>query len=129
MEPINQTTETESLVPGLCAFLLGLCYEFNREPGEITRLMPPFFVQRTHADLFLPHRSTIYPILSRLGVDALIGQMMRFREDDRFKSVTPESMVMSSRTSVGIGVVPAEQEGEIWFDWAFVDFWKSNHCA
>ena len=37
VEPINQTTETESLIPGLCAFLLGLCYEFNREPGEITR--------------------------------------------------------------------------------------------
>lgn len=39
VEPINQTTETESLVPGLCAFLLGLCYEFNRDPGEITRLV------------------------------------------------------------------------------------------
>ena len=62
--------------------------------------------------------------------------MTRFREDDRFKSVTPESMVMSSWTSaglnVGIGAGPhqnaAEQEGEIWVDWAFVDFWKSNHC-
>ena len=37
VEPINQTAEVDSLVPGLCAFLLGLCYEFNREPGEITR--------------------------------------------------------------------------------------------
>ncbi|KAG8220521.1 hypothetical protein J3R82DRAFT_3224 [Butyriboletus roseoflavus] len=112
VEPINQTTETESLVPGLCAFLLGLCYEFNHEPGEITR-------------------STIHPIISRLGVDALIGRMTHFREDDRFKSVTPESMVMSSRTSSGIGVDPnqnsVEQEAEIWFDWAFIDFWKSNH--
>ena len=25
------------MVPALCAFLLGLCYEFDREPGEITR--------------------------------------------------------------------------------------------
>ena len=25
------------MIPGLCAFLLGVCYEFNREPGEITR--------------------------------------------------------------------------------------------
>ena len=37
VEPINQTAESDSLVPGLCAFLLGICYEFNREPGEITR--------------------------------------------------------------------------------------------
>ncbi|KAG6382152.1 hypothetical protein JVT61DRAFT_797 [Boletus reticuloceps] len=111
VEPINQTTETESLVPGLCAFLLGVCYEFNREPGEITR-------------------STIHPIISRLGVDALVGQMTRFREDDRLKSVTPESMVISSWSSAAVGIVPqnpAEQEAEIWFDWAFVDFWKSNH--
>ncbi|KAI9573289.1 p115 like vesicle tethering protein [Boletus coccyginus] len=87
VEPINQTTETESLIPGLCAFLLGLCYEFNREAW------------RNHTD-------------------------------DRFKSVTPESMV-TSRTSPGVGTGPhqnpVEQEGEIWFDWAFVDFWKSNH--
>lgn len=37
VEPINQTSEIDAIVPGLCAFLLGVCYEFNREPGEITR--------------------------------------------------------------------------------------------
>jgi hypothetical protein len=37
VEAINQTSEVDSIVPGLCAFLLGVCYEFNREPGEITR--------------------------------------------------------------------------------------------
>lgn len=38
MEPINQSeSEEDTLIPGLCAFLLGICYEFNREPGEITR--------------------------------------------------------------------------------------------
>ena len=39
---------------------------------------------------------------------------------------------MSSWTLPGVGVDPnqnpVEPEGEIWFDWAFVDFWKSNHC-
>lgn len=29
--------DSDPVIPGLCAFLLGLCYEFNREPGEITR--------------------------------------------------------------------------------------------
>ncbi|KIJ66115.1 hypothetical protein HYDPIDRAFT_87189 [Hydnomerulius pinastri MD-312] len=118
VEPINQTTEGENLIPGLCAFLLGVCYEFNREPGEITR-------------------STIYPIISRLGVDAIVGQMTLLREDDRFKSVSPESIVISYPTpgllapsaanNANQNQNPAEQEGEAWFDWAFVDFWKSNH--
>ncbi|KAI5995340.1 p115 like vesicle tethering protein [Pisolithus orientalis] len=113
VEPINQTAETESLVPGLCAFLLGVCYEFNREPGEITR-------------------STIHAIISRLTVDALVGHMTRVREDDRFKSVGPECMVLLCPTSPGALASnrrAQEQEGEIWFDWAFVDFWKSNQYA
>ncbi|CAE6495834.1 unnamed protein product [Rhizoctonia solani] len=45
MEPITQTIGMDVLVQGLCAFLLGVCYEFNREPGEITRfvalILPP----------------------------------------------------------------------------------------
>ncbi|KAH7921643.1 hypothetical protein BV22DRAFT_1038405 [Leucogyrophana mollusca] len=108
VEPINQTAESESIVPGLCAFLLGLCYEFNRQPGEITR-------------------ATIYPIINRLGVDNLVGQMTRVREDERFKAVGPEAMVLSYPMHAPLGANPADAEGEIWFDWAFVDFWKSNH--
>lgn len=107
VEPINQNTEGDSLVPGLCAFLLGVCYEFNREPGEITR-------------------STISPIINRLSVDAITGQMTRLREDERFKSVGPDSMVFPTpmpHDAQNAG----EPEGEMWFDWAFVDFWKSNY--
>ncbi len=40
MEPINQTVEEDAMIPGLCAFLLGVIYEFNREPGEVTRCVP-----------------------------------------------------------------------------------------
>ena len=76
--PINQTTETESLAPGLCAFLFGLYYEFKREPGEITRSEFQLSLYGTAAlTPFLPHRSTFHPIMSRFGVDALIGQMAR----------------------------------------------------
>ncbi|KAJ7722055.1 p115 like vesicle tethering protein [Mycena maculata] len=109
VEAINQTSEVDSIVPGLCAFLLGVCYEFNREPGEITR-------------------ATIHPILNRLGVDTLIGRMARMREDDRFKSVGPDMVVLPYPTPAHL--LPAketEREGEIWFDWAFVDFYKSNY--
>ena len=78
--------------------------------------------------------STTYPIISRLTVDALVGHMTRVREDDRFKSVGPESMVLSypagpALLASGQRTQDQEQEGEIWFDWAFIDFWKSNHCA
>ncbi|KAG6827281.1 hypothetical protein H0H92_012490 [Tricholoma furcatifolium] len=76
VEPINQTSETDTIVPALCAFLLGICYEFDREPGEITR-------------------ATIYPILNRLGVDTLVGRMSRLREDERFKAVGPDTVVLS----------------------------------
>lgn len=37
VEPINQTSGVDVLVQGLCSFLLSICYEYNREPGEITR--------------------------------------------------------------------------------------------
>ncbi|TFK44963.1 p115 like vesicle tethering protein [Crucibulum laeve] len=112
VEPINQTSEMDTIVPGLCTFLLGICYEFNREPGEITR-------------------ATIYPILNRLGVDTLIGQIGRFREDERFKAVGPDSIVLPYPTPSNQLALKKENsdEAEIWFDWAFVDFWKSNYYA
>ncbi|KAG6333416.1 hypothetical protein ID866_5672 [Astraeus odoratus] len=78
-------------------------------------------------------RSTIHPIISRLTVDALVGHMTRVREDDRFKSVGPESMVLSYPAPTPGALVSNQrhqgQEGEIWFDWDFVDFWKSNQYA
>ena len=47
VEPIGQPAEaSDSLIPSLCAFLLGTCYEFNREPGEITRFVGMLFSSR-----------------------------------------------------------------------------------
>lgn len=79
----------------------------------------------------LRSRATIRPLLDRLGVDTLIGRMSRLREDERFKSVGPDSIVLPYPTPANaqIGLRPEGiDEGEIWFDWAFVDFWKSNYC-
>lgn len=39
MEPVAMSSGMDVLVQGLCAFVLGACYEFNREPGEITRFV------------------------------------------------------------------------------------------
>ncbi|KAF7782771.1 hypothetical protein Agabi119p4_2147 [Agaricus bisporus var. burnettii] len=113
-EPINQITEGDVLVPSLCAFLLGICYEFDKEPGEITR-------------------STIHQIINRLGIDNLVGQIARLREDDRFKAVGPDNVVLVSPFTTKSGpTVPNQtphEEAEMWFDWAFIDFWKSNYYA
>jgi hypothetical protein len=81
-------------------------------------------------------RATINPILNRLGVETLIGRMARLREDDRFKSVGPDAVVLPYPGPAHLqlqhglkgGEAEKEKEGEIWFDWAFVDFWKSNYC-
>ncbi|KAH9956427.1 p115 like vesicle tethering protein [Russula dissimulans] len=113
VEQVNQPSEIDVVVPGLCAFLLGVCYEFNREPGEVTRV-------------------TMHSILTRLGADVLVGRMNRMREDERIKVVGPDSWVLPCPTPGPQALDPAftakyEGETEIWFDWAFVDFWKANN--
>ncbi|KAH8980775.1 p115 like vesicle tethering protein [Lactarius hatsudake] len=112
VDQLNQPSEIDVVVPGLCAFLLGVCYEFNREPGEVTR-------------------ATMHPILTRLGADVLVGRMNRVREDERIKAVGPDSWVLPCPTPGPQALDPAftpmyDGETEIWFDWAFVDFWKAN---
>ncbi|KAL1759834.1 p115 like vesicle tethering protein [Schizophyllum commune] len=115
VEPINQAMDADAIVPGLCAMLLGICYEFDREAGEITR-------------------ATIRPILDRLGVDNLVGRMARLREDPRLAGAAPDAVVVPRPRSDGTdnyGRKPEEvsstDEGELWFDWAFVEFWKANY--
>ncbi|KAI0302467.1 p115 like vesicle tethering protein [Multifurca ochricompacta] len=113
VDQLNQPSEIDVVVPGLCAFLLGVCYEFNREPGEVTR-------------------ATMHPIITRLGADVLVGRMNRVREDERIKVVGPDSWVLPCPTPGPQVLDPAftpmyDGETEIWFDWAFVDFWKANN--
>ncbi|QRW12917.1 transporter Uso1, related protein [Ceratobasidium sp. AG-Ba] len=114
MEPITQSIGVDVLVQGLCAFLLGVCYEFNREPGEVTR-------------------TTLYPILhSRIGADVFVARMARVREDERFKAVGPDSPVVAPGLGLEDEYSEAEGEGEgqdqgdVWLDWGFVEFWKGN---
>jgi hypothetical protein len=61
-------------------------------------------------------------VLARLGADALGGTLARVRDDARVRGVGPEDIVLPPG---GAEDAPAE----IWLDWAFVDFWKSNYCA
>lgn len=119
--------ESDPVIPGLCAFLLGLCYEFNREPGEITRCASVSCLSPTIGLTYDPYRSTIYPLLTRLGIDLLVGRITHLRDDDRFKAVGPDTLVLPYPNQ-GITNSDGEKEAEILFDWAFVDFWKSNYC-
>lgn len=105
MEPIGQE-EVDAAVQGLCAFVLGILYEFDREPGEIPR-------------------TVIYPLIVRLGADTLAARMSRLREDERFRSAAPEGSV----TAYPRLLADAPDEGELWFAWEFVEFWKSNYYA
>lgn len=52
---------------------------------------------------------------------------MHLRDDERFKAVGPDALVLAYPHQ-GASEGEREREGEVWFDWAFVDFWKSNYC-
>lgn len=64
--------------------------------------------------------------------------MARLREDARFKAVTPDTFVVDVAVDDGglpghtgplvVGESATDGEGEIWMDWAFVEFWKENYC-
>jgi hypothetical protein len=74
----------------------------------------------------------MHSILARLGADVLVGRMNRMREDERVKLVGPDSWVLPCPTPGPQALDPAfvpmyDGETEIWFDWAFVDFWKANN--
>ena len=115
---MTQSSGVDVLVQGLCAFILGACYEFNREAGEITR-------------------ATLQPILhKRIGADTFVSRMARVREDSRFKAVGPDVTVVDVMLEDvgrqggrgGEAEAATDGEGEIWLDWAFVEFWKENYC-
>jgi hypothetical protein len=86
-------------------------------------------------------RATLHPILhSRIGPDQFVSRMARLREDPRFKAVQPDEFDQEDQEgfppAASSTVPPAtpgvedteEDETEVWFDWAFVDFWKNNYC-
>ncbi|WVQ77812.1 hypothetical protein IAR50_007502 [Cryptococcus sp. DSM 104548] len=112
IQPITQNTSIDPLIQGLSAFLLGVCYEFNREPGEITR-------------------ATLHPILhSRIGPDQFVSRMARLREDVRFRAVQPLDFELDEQVAQQHshhGEQEADEDVEVWFDWAFVDFWKNHY--
>lgn len=51
------------------------------------------------------------------------------KEDVRFREIEPEAFVLEYPTPKEASVdAEVNGEAETWFDWAFLDFWKSNYC-
>jgi len=89
-----------TIVPGLCAMLLGIVYEFSTKDSPVPR-------------------ATIHPILaSQLGRDQYIDRMTKLRAHPLLRDfeVLPQKLGPSS-----IGGLP-----EVFFDRSFVDFVKDN---
>ncbi|GAA5950474.1 hypothetical protein JCM3765_004560 [Sporobolomyces pararoseus] len=109
IQPITQASGVDSLVQGLCTFVLGICYEYNREPGPITR-------------------ETLHPILqSRVGPDQFVSRILRLREDPRFRTVGPNVLELSDDDDAHLDDIG--EEGGLWFDFTFVEFLKTNYIA
>ncbi|GAA6051299.1 hypothetical protein JCM3770_006800 [Rhodotorula araucariae] len=110
IQPITQSSGVDSLIQGLCTFLLGICYEFNREPGPITR-------------------ETLHPILqSRVGPDQFVSRILRLREDPRFRNVGPNALELIDDADDALVDDLGEEDG-VWFDFAFVEFLKTNYVS
>lgn len=55
--------------------------------------------------------------------------MARLREDPRFKAVQPDAFDTEGTPEAAPVEGDEVDEGlELWFDWAFVDFWKNHYC-
>ncbi|MBW0473962.1 hypothetical protein O181_013677 [Austropuccinia psidii MF-1] len=114
IEPISQASGVDPLVQGLCAFVLGIIYETDRDPASP-----------------IP-RATLQPILqSRVGSDQFVNMILRLREDPRFKNVGPDVLEWSSLSLLTSGFLDdgSQQNEGLWFDWPFVEFFKNNYAS
>ncbi|CAG8626774.1 9655_t:CDS:10, partial [Funneliformis mosseae] len=100
--PITQSSGIDTIVQGLCAFLLGICYEFNHNlDPQITR-------------------STLQPILlNRIGFDQFVNRITRLRESTHFKHATQYLQILPEAAAKGLP--------DLYFDYAFVEFFKNNY--
>jgi len=100
IQMILQPSQSKGLVAGLCAFLLGIIYEFSSKDSPIPR-------------------TTLHEILTtRLGREQFIDKMTKLRENSRIRDF--EVMPQGS-TPEQMGNLP-----EVYFDKTFVDFMKDN---
>ena len=72
-------------------------------------------------------RETLYPILqSRVGPDQFVSRILHLREDPRFRSVGPNVLELVDEED---SLDDLSEEDGLWFDYAFVEFLKTNYSA
>ena len=100
IQVVLQPSPMKGLVAGLCAFLLGIIYEFSSKDSPIPR-------------------TTLQEILTtRLGREQFIDKLTKLRENPLIRDF--EVMPQGS-TPEQTGILP-----EVYFDKTFVDFLKDN---
>lgn len=100
IQMVLQPSQAKGLVAGLCAFLLGIIYEFSSKDSPIPR-------------------TTLHEILTaRLGREQFIDKMTKLRENSLIRDF---EVMQQGSTPEQIGSLP-----EVYFDKTFVDFLKDN---
>ena len=100
VQVVAQSSMDKALVPGLCATLLGIIYEFSTKDSPIPR-------------------ATLQPILaSRLGRDKYVDRVTKLREHHLVRDfeVLPQDFVSE----------PGRALPDVYFDRAFIEFLKDN---
>ncbi|BFZ63255.1 Vesicle-mediated ER to Golgi transport protein [Saitoella coloradoensis] len=91
---------SEVMVQGLCACLLGMCYEFDEGDSPIPR-------EKLHSML-----------VDRIGKDQFVNRIARLRQSPEFRDLTVD-FAFSSTDSQGLP--------NVYFDLTFVEFLKDNY--
>lgn len=100
VQAVLHSTRDSVIVPGLCAMLLGIVYEFSTKDSPVPR-------------------STLYPILtSQLGRETYIDRIAKLRREPFFRDfeVLPQKAPHT----------PSGGTPNVFFDKIFVDFSKDN---
>ncbi|KAJ3167303.1 Vesicle-mediated ER to Golgi transport protein [Geranomyces variabilis] len=103
VEQINQSSGVNSLVQGMAAFLLGLLHEFNDDSE-------PTFTRASLQSL----------VTSRIGVDVFASRIERLREAKELNNASQH--ILKKDLLIG-----ADNQPEVYFDYMFVELFKSSH--
>ncbi|PWW73560.1 hypothetical protein C7212DRAFT_217553 [Tuber magnatum] len=98
---VKQPSNSNLLIQGLCAFFLGILYEFSRKDSPLPR-------------------ATLHPILaSRMGRDHYVNKVTKLRENPQVRDFEVFRQTNHRKRKMGLP--------EVYFDHTFIDFLKDNY--